>query len=109
MLIEIGTQYNRREAAEHSISLFADAIPAVLSASAGSVAQASPVPGNNVIEAEMTATGWKQDLALIITVLVGGSAAFLFLSTGSLGEAKQKLKNFMSREFRDVFRLRRKR
>lgn len=109
MLIEIGTQYNRREAAEYSISLFADAIPAVLSASAGSVAQASPVPGNNAVEPETTAPGWGQDAALIIAVLVGGSAAFLLISTGSVREAKEKLKHFMTREFRDVFRFRRKR
>ena len=109
LLLEIGTQYSRREAAEYSITLFADLVPSLVSATAGKIAQAKPVPGNNIIPPSPTAEGWSQDIMLLIGALVAGSAAFLFLSTGSIKEAKAKLKNFTTREFGDVFRLRRKR
>lgn len=109
MLIEVGTQYNTREAAEYSATLFADVVPGVLSATAGNVAQASPMPGSGIVSAAMPATGWGQDMLWVVGLLIVGSGAFLVLSTGSISEAKQKLRNFASREFGDIFRLRRKR
>lgn len=109
MLIEVGTQYNTLEAAEYSATLFADIVPGVLSATAGNVAQASPFPGAGLVSAATPATGWGQDMLWIVGLLVVGSVAFLFLSTGSISEAKQKLNNFTSREFGDIFRSRRKR
>ena len=110
MLIEIGTQYNRREAAEYSAGLLAEVIPAVLTATAGHVAEASPLPGSSsLLSDDLTPDGWGRDLAFLIGAVVAGSAAFLFLSTGSVREAKQKLRNFTTREWNDLFRLRRKR
>ena len=110
MLIEIGTQYNRREAAEYSAGLLAEVIPAVLTATAGHVAEASPLPGSSsLLSDDLTPDGWGRDLAFLIGAVIAGSAAFLFLSTGSVREAKQKLRNFTTREWNDLFRLRRKR
>jgi len=110
MLLEVGTQYNSREAADHSITLFADIVPTFLANTSGNVAQAGPVAGGNSIASSNMpngGTGW--DMLYIIGAVIVGGAAFLFLSTGSFSEAKHKLSNFTKREFGDVFRFRKKR
>lgn len=108
MLVEIGTQYGPREAAEYSATLFADIVPAVLTASAGRVARAAPPAESETPTALPAAGGWGRDLLLMAGVLTIGSAAYLLLSTGSPREAKSKLYHFLTREFRDLFRSRRK-
>lgn len=110
MLLEIGTQYNSRAAADHSITLFADIVPTFLANTGGNVAQASPIAGGNGVAAANVpngGTGW--DMLYIAGAVIAGAAAFLLLSTGSVKEAKQKLSNFTKREFGDVFRFRKKR
>ena len=108
MLVEIGTQYGPREAAEYSATLFADIVPAVLTASAGHVARAAPPAEPDTPPALPAAGGWGRDLLLMAGVLAISSVAYLLLSTGSLVEAKSKAYHFLTREFRDLFRSRRK-
>lgn len=114
LLVEVGTQYNNREAAERSISLFADVVPDFLglAGSSSNEAQASqagvyttkndnPPNGDAVGSAPYvpvdTAPGY--DVAGIVFAVVIGIIAFLFLSTGSWQEAKRKLKHFFKFEF----------
>ncbi|WP_425441429.1 stage II sporulation protein P [Sporomusa malonica] len=117
LLLEVGTQYNSREAAERSIALFADVVPSFLGTggSSGGVAQANQAgtytdtnPGNtaNYVPTD-TAPGY--DILTLAAVLVGGVAAFLFLSTGSWQEAKKKLRHFVKYEFTNFFGPRKKR
>lgn len=109
MLIEIGTQYNSREAAEYSATLFADIVPSFLSASAGNVAQAGAANGAGITYMAPTIGGFGNDMLFLIGALVAGAGAFLFLSTGSWQEAKQKLSDFRNKEFGDLFRFGKKR
>ncbi|HWR43470.1 stage II sporulation protein P [Sporomusa sp.] len=117
ILVEIGTQYNNREAADRSAALFADVIPSFLAPSTAAPpaqAQAAPAaPSPTAAISPDIATnndpGPRQDTLLIIGALVVGTGAFLFLSTGSLQEAKTKLLRFGKYEFGDIFRSRKKR
>ncbi|SDF48639.1 stage II sporulation protein P [Sporomusa acidovorans] len=113
LLIEAGTQYNNREAAERSIALFADCVPAFLGpVSVGSnsgVAEANQAgtytnTGTNggvetvsYVPPDSAAPGY--DILGITLAVVIGSLAFLFLSTGSWQEAKKKLAHFFNQEF----------
>jgi len=110
MLLEVGSHTNDRQAAERGIALFADVIPTLLG-TAG--ATPSPVPATNAPEAgaqdatgaagfgtaEAGPSGATQSMAWIVGILIVGVGAFLFLSTGSLKEAKAKLKQFTTTEF----------
>ncbi|SDD67663.1 stage II sporulation protein P [Sporomusa acidovorans] len=108
ILIEIGTQYNSREAADRSAALFADVVPSFLApttqapASQAPVAQATPSVSPDIVA--NNDPGPRQDTLLIIGALVAGTGAFLFLSTGSFKEAKSKLLRFGKYEFGDIFR-----
>ncbi|MDF2873593.1 MAG: stage sporulation protein [Sporomusa sp.] len=120
LLVEVGTQYNNREAAERSITLFADVVPFFLGTGGnnGGVAQASPTgtytdtgggddTGSGAYAPLDTAPGY--DILGLTLAVVGGAVAFLFLSTGSWQEAKRKLKNFVKYEFTNFFGPRKKR
>lgn len=125
ILVEIGTQYNNREAADRSAALFADVIPSFLApgtaapaaqvpaaqAPATQAPTAVPSPAISVAPdiAANTDPGPRQDTLLVIGALVAGTGVFLFLSTGSLHEAKAKLLRFGKYEFGDIFRSRKKR
>lgn len=110
MLIEIGTQYNSREAAERSAALFADVVPSFLGTT-GNVAQAAPAQPNQINAGSYvtTAASSGQDIMFILGALAVGTGAFLFLSTGSWQEARAKLNQFRRREFGDIFLSRKKR
>lgn len=112
LLVEAGTQYNNREDAERSISLFADVVSDLLGSdnSRSGVAQASqagtyndttPNPsGDNPASAYVpTDTAPGYDIAGILLTVGIGIMAFLLLSTGSWQEAKRKLKHFFNSEF----------
>lgn len=123
LLVEVGTQYNTREAAERSIALFAAVVPSFLGpgGSGSGVAEASQTgtytelngaePENNTGTTSYapadTAPGY--DTLSIALVIAGGIAAFLFLSTGSWREAKKKLKQFFHYEFVNFLGLRSRR
>ncbi|WP_245867879.1 hypothetical protein SPSIL_003860 [Sporomusa silvacetica DSM 10669] len=123
LLIEVGTQYNSREAAERSLSLFADVVPSFLGPGGNSsgVAEASQAgtyteindtnPSGNPAAASYVPTDAAPgyDLLGMALVVVGGIVIFLFLSTGSWQEAKKKLKNFFKYEFANFLGSRKKR
>ena len=119
LLVEVGTQYNSREAAERSIALFADVVPSFLGTgnNGGGVAQASPAGtytdtggdntgGGSYVPVD-TAPGY--DMLGLVLAVAAGAIAFLFLSTGSWQEAKRKLKNFVKYEFVNFLSPRKKR
>jgi stage II sporulation protein P len=98
MLVEIGTEYNSREAAERTAALFADIVPAFLAPAApGPAAATAPAPpaGGN----PPAGGGYLRDIFNIVGVLAAGIAGFLFISTGSWREAKRKLARFRRFEF----------
>lgn len=123
LLLEVGTQYNSREAAERSISLFADVVPSFLGSvgNSGGVAEASKA-GTYTEMTDNTPSGTTgtssyvptdaapgYDILGIALVVVGSVIAFLFLSTGSWQEAKKKLKHFFKYEFVNFLGSRKKR
>jgi stage II sporulation protein P len=113
LLIEAGTQYNNREAAERSISLFADIVPSILGSgnSHSSAAEANQAGtytdkgGNNPNGTPASSpytpieSAPSYDMAGILLTVAIGIIAFLFLSTGNWQEAKTKLKHFFKFEF----------
>ncbi len=122
LLIEIGTEYNTRQAAERSIALFADVVPSFLGpgGSSGGVAEASQAgtftDQNNNNTGGTTTTAYTPidttpvyDILTMVLALVVGIAAFLFLSTGSWQEAKKKVKHFFKYEFVNFLGPRKKR
>lgn len=123
LLIEVGTQYNSREDAERSLSLFADVVPSFLGpgGTSGSIAEASqtgtyteindPNSSGNTAAASYVPTDAAPgyDILGMTLVVVGGIVIFLFLSTGSWQEAKKKLKHFFKYEFANFLGSRKKR
>lgn len=121
LLLEIGTQYNTREAAERSITLFADVVPSFLGpgGASGGVAEASQA--GTYTEMSNTDTGAAgtsytpvdtapgYDVLTMLAVAAIGIIAFLFLSTGSWQEAKKKLSHFFKYEFVNFLGSRKKR
>lgn len=97
MLLEVGAETNTRESAERGIALFADVIPAILQ---NSSATPNNVEGEAGVGTEQTGpSGASKSIGWIAGIMVAGIIAFLFLSTGSMKEAKGKLKQFTSTEF----------
>jgi stage II sporulation protein P len=106
MLVEVGTQYNTLQAAEHSVALFADVIPAVL---ALSTPGATASVDNNVAAYIAPEMRYGYDILFIIGALLLGIVAYLYLSTGSWQEAKRKLYQFRNYEFTNFLGFRKKR
>lgn len=107
MLVEIGTQYNSRDAAERSAALFADLVPLFLGAQDGAAA-AAPAGGGAAGGLD-GGGGYGRDILTVLGVLVVGIAGYLFISTGSWREAKRKLIRFRDWEFANFLGPRRKR
>lgn len=108
MLIEVGTQYNTLETAQHSIALFADVVPSFLltgtpqqTSALSYVTDTTDVTGPSSID-------YGFDIFAIILATVMGGMIFLYLSTGNWREAKQKLKWLRDREFNDLLPFRKK-
>lgn len=102
MLIEAGAHTNTREEAERGIAMFADAIPPVLMNTAhasGATAQASAIAS---IATPNSSAGMRS-IIWIVGFTIAGSIIYLLISTGSIEEAKIKAKNFVMREFNDVW------
>lgn len=89
LLIEAGTHTVTREEAEAGISLLADAVPVVLGIGTGAPGAAQP---------EADAAGWR-NLLTILAVTIFGAAAFLIVSAGGLPQARDKLREFFTKEF----------
>ncbi len=111
MLVEVGTQYNSRDAAEHSVTLLADVVPSFLKVNSPGRASAAPAeqPAPEEAPPAVEETSSGSDIFYITGAVILGALGYLYLSTGSWREAKNKLSNFFRYEFRDVFHSRRKR
>jgi len=88
LLIEAGTYTLYKEEAQDGVGLLASVVPAVM----GIGAQARPR-----IPETRTPGAWSA-LLWIIVITLGGIAAFLVLSAGGLGNARQRLKTFVTKE-----------
>lgn len=97
MLLEVGSENNDRESAERGVALFADVIPTILGKTAAAPSNAEGQAGLGT--AQVGPSGASKSIGWIVGFLVVGVAAFLFLSTGSMKEAKGKLKQFATTEF----------
>ncbi|AJQ29254.1 stage II sporulation protein P [Pelosinus fermentans] len=132
MLLEMGTQYNTREAAEHSAALFADILPSIITpkplpASPAPKAADTTIPGttssndtgnggNTITETSAGNVANIQDAGItvsnilsIIGAVLLGIIAYLYLSTGNWQEAKNKLHKFYKYEFTNFLGPRKKR
>lgn len=108
MLVEVGTQYNTREAAERGITLFADIVPSLISPTGNGS------PDQSLLEEDVAANAapmrnYVSDILYVIASLVIGTIAYLYLSTGSWQEVKRKLSRFRKYEFTNFLAPRKKR
>ncbi|MCE5286219.1 MAG: stage II sporulation protein P [Pelosinus sp.] len=101
MLLEVGAHTNDRASAEKGIALFADVVPTILGKTSAGAANQEGAAGVGTTETGFS--GSTKSTFWLIGLVVLGSAAFLFLSTGSVKEAKSKLKQFTSTEFANFF------
>lgn len=108
MLIEMGTQYNTLEAAQHSAVLFANVLPSFIpvpnspSASAAPTVSDTPSPViNSNTEGVKETASYRYDIAFILGTLIICTIAYLYLCTGSWQEARHKLYRFFKYEFKD--------
>jgi stage II sporulation protein P len=101
MLLEVGAHTNDRASAEKGIALFADVIPTILGKTAANPANNAGTAGFGTSAAGPS--GASKSIGWIVGILVVGVLAFLFLSTGSMKEARAKLKQFTTTEFANFF------
>ncbi|MBP2625625.1 MAG: stage sporulation protein [Firmicutes bacterium] len=101
MLLEVGAHTNSRQSAERGVALFADVIPTILGKTAATPENTAGTTGFGTTEAGPS--GASKSIGWIVGFVIVGIAAFLFLSTGSMKEAKSKLKQFTTTEFANFF------
>lgn len=101
MLLEVGAHTNSRQSAERGVALFADVVPTVLGKTAAAPDNTAGTTGLGTTEAGPS--GASKSMGWIVGLVIVGAAAFLFLSTGSMKEAKAKLKQFTTTEFANFF------
>jgi len=101
MLLEVGAHTNSRQSAEKGIALFADVIPTILGKTAAAPDNTAGTTGLGTTEAGPS--GASKSMGWIVGLFILGIVAFLFLSTGSMKEAKAKLKQFTTTEFANFF------
>jgi len=89
LLFEVGSHTNRREDAERGIALLGEVLPALMG------------PGTTAGRARESRAGWTT-AAFILALAAGGAIAYLFLSTGSWREAREKLRRVAGREWADL-------
>lgn len=89
LLLEVGTHKNDRPEAQDGAKIFAKVVSSYLEA-------AAPNSASGFVR-ENTAA--RNSLWFILGLLVIGGVAYLFLSTGSIGEMGSKLRQFVSTEF----------
>lgn len=92
LLIEAGTHTNSREEAEKGVSLFSEAIPAVLGVAAPAPA-APTAPGAGGRPGAAAGGAWKA-IGWIVGILVVGGLGFLLVSSGNLKNAGKRLSGF---------------
>ena len=101
MLLEVGSDKNDRQSAERGVALFADVVPTILGKTAATPNNVAGEAGLGTTEAGPS--GASKSMGWIVGALIIGVIAFLFLSTGSMKEAKGKLKQFTTTEFANFF------
>ena len=106
MLLEVGAHTNDRQSAERGIALFADVVPAILGKTSAKPENQAGVTG--VGASSSGPSGATKSMGWMIGLFLVGIVAFLFLSTGSLKEAKTKVKQFFNTEFANFFAPKRK-
>ena len=106
MLLEVGAHTNDRQSAERGIALFADVVPAILGKTSAKPENQAGVTG--VGTSSSGPSGATKSMGWMIGLFLVGIVAFLFLSTGSLKEAKTKVKQFFNTEFANFFAPKRK-
>lgn len=87
LLLEVGTHENTREGAEESVSMFADAVDYYFAGPEADRAQRAA--GGTALRTVL----W----ILLIAILAVG--AYLIISTGSIEEARAKIRHFFQHEF----------
>ena len=98
MLLEVGAHENEKEGAEESIALFAGVIDNYLYGTEQGREQIGLSPDTR---GGPGGTAVTRVIGLILLV-VAAAAAYLFISTENLEELKAKLKDFTTKEFRDI-------
>lgn len=105
VLLEVGTQFNDRHAAERGITFFADAVPDFLGPPATPAPEAAPATP----AAQSALVSYVKDAGIMAAVLMVGVALYLLLSTGNWREIKHKLRRLRDVEFTNFFGPRKKR
>lgn len=98
LLIEAGTHTNTKEEAALGLSMFTESIPIVLGLTSGTANNTSGAPAvdNNAAGGAATGGGAWKALAWLLGFAIVGGLAFLYISTGSMENAKEKLSRFGS-------------
>lgn len=100
LLIEAGTHTNTKEEAERGVSLFTEAVPAVLGVAGGTPSAAAPTARP---PAE-TGGGWRAAGWILGITLIAG-LGYLLVTSGNVENMKKNLSNF-GREITGLFSLR---
>ncbi|MDF2635641.1 MAG: stage sporulation protein [Pelosinus sp.] len=121
MLVEMGTQYNTKEAAQRSAALFADIIPSIIKPNPRSTSPLTQGTTKTLVEntsaedgtvtapdAETKNVTFTYNILSIIGVVFISIITYLYLSTGSWQEAKSKLYKFCKYEFTNFLGSRKK-
>ncbi|MBU2701584.1 stage II sporulation protein P [Sporomusaceae bacterium BoRhaA] len=110
MLVEVGTQYNSLEQAQHSIALFADLIPSLFATTPpspptppetpGSSANIEPTPfADSPAPPVISPLSYGKDILIMIILLMLGIMVYLYLSTGNIKEMLARIRQFREKEF----------
>jgi len=89
VLLEMGTHKSTRAEAKDGAALFAEVVAAYLGAASPDAAAGFAREG----------TAARTSILFILGLLVAGGIAYLFLSTGSVSEMKEKVRQFVGSEF----------
>lgn len=105
MLLEVGTQFNDRQAAERGVTFFADAVPDFLGSPAAPAPEAAPATS----AAQSARRSYAKDAGVMAAAVVVGVSLYLLLSTGGRREIIHKLRRLRDVEFTNFFGPRKKR
>lgn len=100
LLIEAGTHTNSKEEAERGMSLFTEAVPAVLGVTGGAPPAAAPTAKPPAATGgSWKAVGWILGITLVLGL------GYLFITSGSTANMKKNMSNF-GREITGLFSMR---
>jgi len=99
LLIEAGTYTNKKEEAMRGISQLAEAVPVVLGITGPGSRPGASEYGKPLTDPTAKHTGGWTALAWILAAAIIGGGAFLIISSGGWGKAKDRLRYFFGKEF----------